>query len=287
MGVEKLLDFAGIDVLTAPDDHILHSAGDPAVILFVQGCQIPGVQPALRVDCLPGCPRIPVIAVHHQVAASAQLPGISPGDHLSRIGIDDLDFGMGQGPAHRRDPGLQRIAYPGLGDDRGTLGESIGDGDLPTVHFLNHLFHQLDGTGRAGHDSGPQGAEIDAGEVGVFQLPNEHGRHPVDSGASFFFDRLQRGPGIEGLVGNDHGGSMNGTGHVSQHHPEAVVEGHRNADTIPAGEPHPLTHQQCVVDDVAVGQHGPLGIPRGSGGVLDVDRVIRAQGGSRLPRRSR
>ena len=194
---------------------------------------------------------------------------------------------MGQGPPHRGDSGPEGVAHPGLGDDRRALGESIGDGHLPTMHFLDHLFHHLDGTGRAGHDSGPQGAQIDPGEFGVLQFPNEHGRHAVDSRASLLLDRLQRGPGIEGLGGNDHGGSVNGAGHVSQHHAEAVVEGHRNADTVPAGELHPLTHQVGVVDDVVVGEHGPLGITRGSGGVLDIYGIISPQGGIRFVRHPR
>ena len=66
---------------------------------------------------------------------------------------------------------------------------------------------------------------------------------------------------------------------VAEHHAEAVVEGHRDADPVLLGVAAALANEEAVVEDVVVGQGGALGEAGGPAGVLDVDRVVKGQAG--------
>ncbi len=72
---------------------------------------------------------------------------------------------------------------------------------------------------------------------------------------------------------------MRDAGEVAHHHPEAVVEGHRDADPVCLGVAAHLADEVAVVEDVAVAERGALGIAGRAGGVLDVDRVVGSQRG--------
>ena len=76
---------------------------------------------------------------------------------------------------------------------------------------------------------------------------------------------------------DDHRGTVGDASQVAQHHPEAVVEGHRDAEPVGLGEPEQLGGEEPVVEDVAVAQGRALGIAGGARGVLDVDRVLGAE----------
>jgi hypothetical protein len=69
MPIEKIFDLPRIDVLTAADDHVLHSADDVAVALLVDDGQIPRVHPAPRVDGVPRTLGIVPVAAHDAVTA--------------------------------------------------------------------------------------------------------------------------------------------------------------------------------------------------------------------------
>ena len=73
---------------------------------------------------------------------------------------------------------------------------------------------------------------------GWLELGDEHGRHAVERGAALGLDRLQHRQRIEALARIDHGGAMGDAGEIAQHHAEAVIERHRNADAVALGEPH-------------------------------------------------
>ncbi len=67
---------------------------------------------------------------------------------------------------------------------------------------------------------------------------------------------------------------MRDAGEIAQHHAEAVVERHGDAQPVLLGQPHRLPDEEAVVQDVVVGQRGALGVARGAAGELDVDGVV-------------
>ncbi len=64
---------------------------------------------------------------------------------------------------------------------------------------------------------------------------------------------------------------------VAHHHAEAVVEGHRDAHPVVRGVAAEPADEVAVVQDVVVAQRRALGEAGGARGVLDVDRVVRAE----------
>jgi hypothetical protein len=66
-------------------------------------------------------------------------------------------------------------------------------------------------------------------------------------------------------------------GQHRQHHAEAVVQRHRDAQPVVLGEAHGLGDEARVVDDVVVRQRGALGVAGGAAGELDVDGVVARQ----------
>ena len=178
-------------------------------------------------------------------------------------------------PAHGPDPLLERIVLGGLGGDRRGLGHPVTDRHPRHVHLGHDPSHHLDRAGRTGHDPGPQGREVVLLEARVIEHRDEHRRYAVERRAALLRRGGQGGLRVEGLAGHDDAGAVAGTGEVAEDHPEAVVEGHRDADPVGllvaaarAGEP-------AVVEDVAVAQGRALRRPGRPAGELDVDRVPR------------
>src|SRR5581483_7371339 len=274
VGVEELLDLPGVDVLPAPDDHVLDAADDVDVAVLVHGGQVAGVHPARPVDGLGGALRVVPVAGHHRVAPGAQLAGRPPGDDPARLGVGDLHLDVGVDPPHRRHPVLQAVVGRRLGRHRGGLGHAVGDGDVLHVHAGYHLFHDLHRAGRAGHDARPQRGEVEALELGALELGDEHRRHAVEAGAALLGHGPQRRDGLEAGFGDDDGRPVGGAGQVAEDHPEAVVEGDRDADPVGLGVAAGLADEVAVVQDVVVRQRGALGESGRAARVLDVDGVV-------------
>ena len=72
--------------------------------------------------------------------------------------------------------------------------------------------------------------------------------------------------------GIDHGRAVGDAGEVAQHHAEAVVERHGDAQPVVSVSRMRLADEEAVVEDVVVGQRGALGSAGGAAGELDVDR---------------
>ena len=89
--------------------------------------------------------------------------------------------------------------------------------------------------------------------------------------------------GSKPSFGIDDGRAMREAGQVAQHHAEAVVQRHRDAQPVGRRELHALADEEAVVQDVAMRQRRALGKAGGAAGELDVDRVGRP---SALLRRS-
>src|SRR6266516_4659204 len=94
------------------------------------------------------------------------------------------------------------------------------------------------------------------------------GAPAMKRGAPLLGDRLQGVERTEVRGGQDHGRAVRHAGQVAQHHAEAVIKRHGDAEPIPVAQAHALAHTEAVVEDVVVGEHSALGKARGAGGVL-------------------
>jgi hypothetical protein len=126
-------------------------------------------------------------------------------------------------PSDRRNTQLQQIVSTALEAHGTGFGHPVSDGYFAHVHRRSHIFHDLDRTRSPGHDTTPKRAEIEAGELRVVQLGNEHGGYPVEHVATFCFDRFQGFQRIEGLRRVDHRCRMGQTAKIAHHHAKAVV----------------------------------------------------------------
>ena len=84
VGVEKFLDFAGIDVFAAANDHLLEPPGDGHIAVLIHAGDVAGVQPAVGLDGGRRAHGIVVIAVHHEVAAGAELAVLADAERSGR-----------------------------------------------------------------------------------------------------------------------------------------------------------------------------------------------------------
>ena len=180
---------------------------------------------------------------------------------------------------HGGNPPLQRIIGAALETDRAGLSHAVGDGDLAHVHLGHDPFHDINGTGRSGHNAGAQAGQVVFPEIRQVQFGDEHGGHAVQGRALLLAD-CSKGQGrVETVVGNDHGSAVNGAVEVAHHHAEAMVKRHRDTEPVRFGELHGLTDKIAVIEDIEVGQGRALGRPGGAAGELDVYRIVRLQQG--------
>src|SRR5581483_10448543 len=133
VGVEELLDLPGVDVLPAPDDHVLDAADDVDVAVLVHRGQVAGVHPAALVDGLGRALGVVPVARHHGVAPGAGHARRPPGDDPPGFRVDDLHLDVGMDPPDGRRPVLQAVVGRGLRRHRVRLGHAVGDGDVVHV----------------------------------------------------------------------------------------------------------------------------------------------------------
>ena len=231
------------------------------------------MHPALGVDGFGCLGRIVPVAVHDRVAARTQLTALAWRNDDAGVGVNDLHLQMRLHLTHGGHTFGQRRGGAALAAHRAGFGHAVGDGDFRQVHVVHHPLHHGGGARRAGHDAGAQRGQIEFLESRVVQLGDEHGGHAVQAGAFFVLHRFQHGERVEAVIGVDDGGAMREAGQVAQHHAEAVVQRHGNAQAVGSGELHALADEEPVVQNVAVRQRGALGEAGGAAGELDVDRV--------------
>ena len=220
------------------------------------------MHPAVRVDrpraVLLGL--VPV-AEHHRVAAGAQLAGLAARHGLRRSpGRRSCTSTCGCTRPTVADP-LARASSSTrrLRRHRRGLGHAVADRHLVHVHVADAPLHHLDRARRAGHDPGAQGRQVELREVGQLELGDEHRRHAVERRAALVLHRLAASPtGSNAARRDDHRGAVRGAGEVAEHHAEAVVEGHRDADAVVLGVAAPLADEEAVVEDVVVRERRAL-----------------------------
>ena len=115
----------------------------------------------------------------------------------------------------------------------------------------------------------------------MLELGDKHRRDAVQSCAFVARHRRERRLSIETLAGENHAGADSGAGEHAQHHAEAMIQRHRDAQTILGEERHGLRRVACVVDDVEMGERRPFGRPSRTTGELDVDGVVRIECGGK------
>lgn len=278
---EELLQFARIDVLAAADDHVLAAPDDPHVAVVVHHRQVAGVHPARRVDGLGGGLGVVPVAEHHAVAAGAQLADLAARHHPARL-VDDLALQPRLGASDSGHAQLQAIVRTGLQRHRTGLGHAVGDLHLGHVHVANDPPHHLDRAGGAGHDSGAQAGKVEFAAARMIQLGDEHGRYPVQRGGALLGHGQQGRLGVEAGRRVDHGRAVGDAAEVAHHHAEAVIQRHRDHQAVFRAESEAFADHVAVVEDVVVAEGGALGEAGGTGGVLDVDRLVELQRGLAL-----
>ena len=272
MSVDEVLDFLGVNVLAAADNHVLDAPGDLVVPVGIAAGQVAGMEPALAVDG-GGCGLGHLVVALHDVVA----PGDKFAIHTVRHRLHNAALHAEDGAAHGVHPGLHTVGGLGHGGGGACLCLTVGDADFIHVHLVDHLLHHLDGAGASGHDARAHGAEIRLVEIRMAQHGNEHGGHAMEAGNLLLVDARQALAGREGRNGA-HGHAVGHGGRHGQHHAEAVEHGHLNHHTISGGQIHAVADGFAVVDHVVVGQHHALGEARGAGGVLHIAHIVLVDG---------
>ncbi len=267
VGIEEFFDLPGIDVFSAPDNHVFESSLDGTVPILVHAGQISGMQPSVRVNGLFCLVRHFVIPFHDVISPAAQFTGFSRRQAITRDSVHNLDLHVGEGSAHGFGPNLHGIVTPRLGDTGGAFCLAIDNGQFLGSHFIHDPFHDFHRAGGTGHDPGPQAGGVIRFTVHGFELGDEHGRHPMQGRTFQGIHRLQNHFRFE-RGHRCHGGAGYRAAHGADYAPEAVKKRHWNAQGIVRGKCHDLGHAPGVADQVAMGEHHAFGISSGAGCVL-------------------
>ena len=183
---------------------------------------------------------------------------------------------------HRRDAPVVRIVDRGLKAHRSCFRHAIGDRHLCHVHLLDHPLHDFGRAGRARHDAGAQGREVEARELRMLEFGDEHGGDAIERRAPLRLHGLEHLQRVERRAREDHRRAVGDAREVAEHHAEAVVQRHRNADPIGLRERQGLTDEHAVVENVVMSEGGALGVPGGPARELNVDGLVELQQGRQL-----
>ena len=108
------------------------------------------------------------------------------------------------------------------------------------MHVADAAAHDLDRARRARHHAGAQAGQVESREIRMVEFGDEHRRHAVERGAAFLGHGLQGRQRIEALAGEHDRGAMRHAGQHADHHAEAMIHRHRDADRVLLGVAHAL-----------------------------------------------
>ena len=276
MGVEKLLHFLGINVLTAANDHVLQAADDLHVAFLIHDREIAAVEPPRLIDGFPGAFIIAPVTPHDRVASAAQLPLRAKRNHPA-VFINDLHLLMRTALADGGDPLFKGRINRRHVIHRARLRLPIADDDFSHVHVVVRPLHDLHRAQRAGHDPRAQGTHIKGRKLGRLEHAHKHGRHAVKRRAALVFYHPKDGLRLKGVVRQYRGGTMGEHPKHAHDHAKAVIKGHGNADPVLRRQVLPSPYLGAVVQNIKVGEGRALGITRGAAGELNIDGIIGAQ----------
>ena len=274
VGVEELLDLPRVHVLAAADHHVLDPPDDVHVAVVGHHGEVAGVHPAVGVDGLGRALGVVPVAPHHGVAPGAELAGLAARQRLAGRRVGDADLDVRVDPPDRGRAVVQRVVGQRLGRHRRRLGHAVADRHLVHVHAVDARLHHLDRARRPGHHAGAQRRQVEALEVRMAELGDEHRRHAVQRRAPLGLHGLEHVGRVERVGRDDHRRPVRRAAEVAHDHAEAVVEGHRDAQPVAGPEALQPGHEVPVVEDVPVGERGALREPGRARRVLDVDRVV-------------
>ena len=270
--IEKLFDFARIDIFTAADNHVFDASGDAVVAVFVFYTQVSGVQETVLVDDL-GCGlRILIISFHGVVTAVAHFTLHAYRALFAGFRVDDFHFGMLKVASYGVAAYIERVVYSRGGHAGSGFRQAVNAGYFH-VHLFLYLLHQLDGAERAGHDTRAQTGHIEQVEHRMVQLGYEHCGYAVECGASFFVDGCKHHQRVEAFH-HDLCTAVGKAVHRGKHHAEAVEQGDATAEFVSGSEFHMLAGKETVVGDVVVGKHYPFRESGSARSVLHVYYVV-------------
>ncbi|OPZ74064.1 MAG: hypothetical protein BWY80_00734 [Firmicutes bacterium ADurb.Bin456] len=195
MGVDKVLNFLGVDIFTAPDDHIPDPAGYFVVAILVAPGQIAGVQPAIFVDGRLGRLGHLVVAFHDVVAPGYKFAVNIRGQVPAGFNVNNFAFNARQIASYSIDPELHGIIGAALGKTGGTLRLAEHNGQFRHLHLIHHILHHLHRTGAAGHNASPHMGEICPGEIIVLKHGDKHGGNAVNGGNTLAVYGVKGQPG--------------------------------------------------------------------------------------------
>ena len=236
MGVEELLDLARVDVLAAADDHVLDPADDVDVALVVhrrrgRRCASSARRRSPR--------RSPPGRSSSRASPSSRACRARPArrarTRLAGRRVDDLDLDVRVHPADGADPLLERVVARRSGS-RPARSRSCRSRSSPRpcasptrTCFITSIGHgepaMIPVRSAASGRSRPKS--------GSFELGDEHRRHAVERRAALGLGHgLERRAGSKASAGMTMQAPWRDDREVAEHHAEAVVERHRDADAV-------------------------------------------------------
>jgi len=134
---QEFLDLSRVDVLSAPDHHVLAASGDPNVAILVHDAPVAGVQPIPLVYGL-ACPLFIVpVAVHDHETPEAKFALGAKRDGLAfRAG--DLYFHMRLHAPDSRYTLFERITWCVPNTTAGQFSHSIDTDEITHVHIVDY-----------------------------------------------------------------------------------------------------------------------------------------------------
>ena len=145
------------------------------------------------------------------------------------------------------------------------------------MHLFDDVLHDLDGAGRACHDTGAHMRKVGRRKVLVLQHCDEHGGDTVECRDLQLVYAVKRNAGRE-IRDRAKRSAVRDRGGHCKHHSEAVEHGHLDHKPVGGGKIHTVADVFAVVDDIVVRQHDALGESGCAGGVLHVADVVLVDG---------
>ncbi|MCY1413979.1 hypothetical protein D9M71_294170 [compost metagenome] len=263
---DHVLDLVRVDVEAGHDDQVLLAVDDAYIAIRVDHRDIAGLQPALGIQHLGrGIGALPV-ALHHLRALDAQLAGLAEAQIVAGL-VDHL----AQGRGHRNPDGPRLVVLARIDRHHRTgFGKAVPLADGAAGDLLPALGTRLL-QGHAARDGQLQPGEVQAAECLAVAQGYEQGVE-TDEAVELPLGHLADHCRQVARVGDQH------IVVAHQHHRHAVKGEGIDVVQRQRGDQHLATlvevvgHQrlalQHVGDQVAVGEHGPLGHPGGAAGVL-------------------
>ena len=222
-----------------------------------------------------GALRVVPVAEHHGVAARAELARLAAADRGAGAGIDDLDLDVRDARARPcRRAGRSGRRAPSASTRATSRSCRRRSSPLPCACRTTQRFITSTGHGAPAMIPVRSDDRSNVGEVVELELGDEHRRHAVQARAPFGRDRLERRARLEAGRGHHHRGAVRRAREVAEHHAEAVVERHRDADAVGLGVAATFADEVAVVQDVVVAERRALREARRAARVLDVDRIV-------------